>query len=133
MNIDQLTEHIIACAYQVHNVLGPGFLEKVYENALRIELEEQGLAVGQQTPIPVYYRDRIVGDFAADLIVEQQVIIELKALRALAKEHEVQLVNYLQATGMDNGLLINFGPSVEVKRKFRTWREKGTKERREQT
>jgi len=133
VHIDQLTEHIIACAYQVHNVLGPGFLEKVYENALRIELEEQGLAVGQQTPIPVYYRDRMVGDFAADLIVQQQVIIELKALRALAKEHEVQLVNYLQATGMDNGLLINFGPSVEVKRKFRTWREKGTKERQEQT
>jgi len=75
----------------------------------------------------------MVGDFAADLIVQQQVIIELKALRTLAKEHEVQLVNYLQATGIDNGLLINFGPSVEVKRKFRTWREKGTKERQEQT
>ncbi len=119
MDINKLTERIIGCAYRVHNELGPGFLEKVYENALRIELEEAGLGVGQQCPVPVRYRGQVVGDFYADLVVEGRVIIELKAVRELAKQHEVQLVNYLTATGIDDGLLINFGASVEVKRKFR--------------
>ena len=123
IDINTLTEKIIGCAYQVHNALGSGFLEKVYENSLRIELEESCLQVEQQTPVPVYYRGRVVGDFYTDLLVEKRVIIELKAVRELAKEHEVQLVNYLQATGIEDGLLINFGPSVQVKRKFKTYRE----------
>ncbi|MFP4501879.1 MAG: GxxExxY protein [Candidatus Hydrogenedentota bacterium] len=122
METNHLTEQIIACAYQAHNTLGPGFLEKVYENALHIELEEAGIEARQQVPIPVQYRGHVVGDFYADLWVADRVIVELKAVRQLAKEHEVQLVNYLQATGVEDGLLINFGPSVEVKRKFRTWR-----------
>lgn len=122
MEIDVLTERIIGCAYAVHNALGPGFLEKVYENALRIELQESGLSVAQQHPIPVRYRGLVVGDFFADLMVEGRVIMELKAVQKLAKEHEVQLVNYLTATGIDDGLLINFGSSVEVKRKFRVYK-----------
>lgn len=126
MDINDLTEQIIACAYRVHCTLGPGFLEKVYENALRIELEEASLDVAQQVPIPVTYHGQIVGDFYADLWIELRVLVELKAMRALSKEHEVQLVNYLQATEVENGLLINFGPSVEVKRKFKTWRPRGT-------
>jgi GxxExxY protein len=121
MNINELTEAIIGCAYRVHNALGPGFLEKVYENALFIEIKETGLAAKQQEPVPVYYRGRLVGDFVADLVVEGRVIVEVKAIRALASEHEVQLVNYLQATGIDDGLLINFGPSAQVKRKFREY------------
>jgi GxxExxY protein len=122
MEINALTERVIACAYTVHNQLGPGFLEKVYENALRIELEEAGLSVLQQHPISVNYRGRIVGDFFADLMVDNRVLVELKAVRTLAKEHEVQLVNYLTATGIDDGLLVNFGSSVEVKRKFRQYK-----------
>ena len=87
MDIDALTERIIGCAYRVHNELGPGFLEKVYENALQIELDEDGLAAAQQHPLPVRYHERIVGDFYADLIVEGRVIVELKAVQSLAKEH----------------------------------------------
>jgi GxxExxY protein len=123
MEINALTERIIGCAYTVHNQLGSGYLEKVYENALCIELQESGLSVAQQHPIPVHYRGRIVGDFAADLMVNGCVIVELKAVQNLAKEHEVQLVNYLTATGIDDGLLINFGPSVEVKHKFRQFKK----------
>ena len=122
LGIDELTEKVIGCAYLVHNELGAGFLEKVYENALRIELAEAGLAVKQQNPIPVKYRGEVVGDFYADLIIEDSLIVELKAVQELCKAHEVQLVNYLTATGIDNGLLINFGASVEVKRKFREYK-----------
>ena len=123
MDINELTERIIGCAYRVHNELGSGFLEKVYENSLKIELEAAGLVVEQQCEVPVQYRGQVVGDFYADLVVAGRVIIELKAVRKLAKEHEVQLVNYLTATGVDDGLLINFGASVDVKRKFRNHRE----------
>ena len=98
-----------------------------YENSLRMELEETGLSVLQQHPIPVHYRERLVGEFFADLMVENRLIIELKAVRSLAKEHEVQLVHYLTATGIDDGLLINFGPSVEVKRKFREYKRPNTR------
>lgn len=122
MDINALTDRIIGCAYAVHNALGPGFLEKVYENALRLELDEAGLAVEQQQPVPLCYRGQLVGDFYADLIVAGRVIVELKAVQNVAKEHEVQLVNYLTATGIDDGLLINFGSSVDVKRKFRKYR-----------
>ena len=122
MRIDDLTEKVIASAYHVHNDLGAGFVEKVYENALRIELVEAGLAVKQQHPIPVKYRGVVVGDFYADLMVEERLIVELKAVQELCRAHEVQLVNYLAATGIDNGLLINFCASVQVKRKFREYK-----------
>ena len=121
MNINELTENVIGCAYAVHNALGAGFLEKVYENALRLELAAVGVRVLQQHPIPVKYRGEVVGDFYADLMVEDTLVVELKAVQYIAKEHEVQLVNYLAATGMDDGLLINFGSSVTVKRKFREY------------
>jgi len=122
MTVDDLTHRIIGCAYKVHNTLGPGFLEKVYENALRIELEKAGFRVQQQEPINVVYDGQIVGEYYADLRVNEQVVVELKAALALAKEHEVQLVNYLTATAINDGLLINVGPSVQVKRKFREYK-----------
>ena len=121
MKNDDLTQIIIGCAYKVHNALGSGFLEKVYENALRIELEKLGLRVRQQEPISVTYEGQVVGEYFADLWVDESVVIELKAAQTLAKVNEVQLVNYLTATGIDTGLLLNFGPSVQVKRKFREY------------
>ncbi len=124
MEHDDLTEKIIGCAFKVHNALGPGFLEKVYENALGIELQRQGLCVRQQEPIDVIYEGQVVGEYFADLWVNGKVVIELKAAQTLAKEHEVQLVNYLTATRIDIGLLLNFGPSVQVKRKFRKYKPK---------
>ena len=126
MTDDGLTEKIIGCAFTVHNKLGSGFLEKVYENALRIELLKAGLAVKQQEPISVIYDGQVVGEYYADLWVEERVVVELKAALALVKEHEVQLVNYLTATGIDHGLLLNFGSSVQVKRKFREYKVKGS-------
>ena len=124
MTDDDLTHLIIGCAYKVHNTLGTGFLEKIYENALRIELEKAGICVKQQQPIRVCYDGQIVGDYFADLWIDKDLIIEVKAIQALLKEHEAQLVNYLTATGVNNGLLINFGPSVQVKRKFREYKPK---------
>ena len=126
MKEDDLTQLIIGCAYKVHNALGPGFLEKVYENALRIELEKIGLRVRQQEPINVSYDGQVVGEYFADLWVDERVVIELKAAQSLVKQHEVQLVNYLTATGIDCGLLLNFGPSVQVKRKFREYKPKAS-------
>jgi GxxExxY protein len=126
MKDDDLTQKIIGCAYTVHNSLGPGFLEKVYENALRIELEKLGLEVKQQEPIKVAYDGQVVGEYYADLWVDGRVMIELKAAQTLVKQHEVQLVNYLAATGIDCGLLLNFGPSVQVKRKFREYKPKAS-------
>jgi GxxExxY protein len=117
--IDELTERVIGCCFKVHKTLGSGFLEKVYENALMIELEQAGLRARQQSPIAVNYEGRRVGEYLADVIVEDLVICELKVGEAVGKEHEVQLVNYLVATGIDTGLLIHFGKSVTVKRKFR--------------
>ena len=124
MKDDDLTQIIIGCAYKVHNALGPGFLERVYENALRIELEKIGLRVKQQEPINVSYDGQVVGEYFADLWVDERVVIELKAAQSLDKRHEVQLVNYLTATGIDCGLLLNFGPSVQAKRKFREYKPK---------
>jgi|SRR6185295_8815579 len=123
---DNLTKKIISCAYKVHNRLGPGFLEKVYENALRIELEKVGLRVKQPEPISIEYEGHVVGEYYADLWVDERVVVELKAAQTLAKEHEIQLVNYLTATKIDLGLLLNFGPSVQVKRKFREYKPKGS-------
>jgi GxxExxY protein len=124
MKDDDVTEKIIGCAYTVHNKLGPGFIEKVYENALRIELEKLGLRVKQQEPINVTYDGQVVGEYFADLWVNDRVVIELKAAQMLVKQHEVQLVNYLTATNIDCGLLLNFGPSVQVNRKFREYKPK---------
>ena len=121
MNNDDLTKNIISCAYKVHNTLGAGFLEKVYENAMMIELKKAGLNVEQQHNIPVYYDSTIIGDYYADIIVENEVILELKAVENLTKIHEVQLVNYLQGTGIEIGLLINFGSSVKIKRKYKDY------------
>src|SRR5256885_13451957 len=126
MTVDDLTHMIIGCAYKVHNTLGSGFLEKVYENALRIELEKAGFRVKQQEPINVMYEGQIIGEYYADLWVNERVVVELKAALVLAKVHEVQLVNYLTATGINDGLLINFGPSVHVTRKFREYKPKGS-------
>ena len=121
MGYDYLTEKIIKAAYKVHNVLGKGFLEKVYQNAMFIELMDMGLSVDMEMPLEVFYKGHKVGSFYADLIVEDEIIVELKAVENLAKVHEVQLVNYLNATKNDTGLLINFGDKVEVKRKFRNY------------
>jgi len=124
MDIHALTERVIGCAYNMHNDLGAGFLEKVYENAMCLELDRSGISVRQQAPIPVKYRGQVVGDFAADLLIEDRLVVELKAVQQIIKEHEVQLVNYLAATGIDDGLLINFGSSVQVRRKYRTYRRR---------
>ena len=120
MQHEQLTRQIIACAFTVHNALGGGFLESVYEKAFALELKARGIAFETQVKIPVNYRGERVGNFVGDVLVCQVVLCELKATESLALIHEVQLVNYLKATGLDIGLLINFGPQkVEVKRKYR--------------
>ncbi len=121
MEHEELTRQVIGAAYEVYNKLGSGFLESVYERALSIELNKLGLAAVHQHRVPVYYEGQCVGDFVADLIVNDTVIVELKATDQLAKAHEVQLVNYLAATRKPIGLLINFGPErVDVKRKVLT-------------
>jgi GxxExxY protein len=112
-----LTRQIIQAAYKVFNELGHGFLESVYEKSMELQLIEMGLLVQRQQAIPVYYKGNLVGDFKADLVVNNLVIIELKALKNLLPIHEVQLVNYLKATRIEVGLLINFGKYLETKRK----------------
>jgi GxxExxY protein len=115
-----LTEKIIGCAMKVHRQLGPGFLESVYRNALAFELRRAGLAVQSEKYITVKYEHVIVGDFVADLVVDETLICELKAAVALSKADEVQLVNYLTATNHELGLLLNFGSeSLQFKRKHR--------------
>jgi len=116
----ELTEKIIACVYRVYNTMGAGFLESVYEKCLIIELRKSGLLVESQKPIQVFYDNELVGEFIADIVVNDTVILELKAIKQLLKVHEVQLVNYLVATGKPVGLLINFGETkAEIKRKVR--------------
>ena len=116
-----LTEKIIGCAMKVHRQLGPGFLESVYRNALAFELRRAGLEVEMDKHITVKYDHVIVGDFIADLVVNEALICELKAASALSKADEVQLVNYLKATNHDFGLLLNFGTaSLQFKRKHRS-------------
>jgi len=116
----KLTGHIIECFYNVYNHLGYGFLEKVYENALLKELQKQGLKCTTQMPIKVYYDNTIVGKYFADLIVNEKVIIELKASENLTKAHEIQLINYLKATNVKVGLLFNFGKKSQLRRKIFT-------------
>ncbi len=112
-----LTGKIIEAAYEVYNYFGYGFLESVYENSMAIVLREKGFKVEQQMPIKVYFRKILVGNFKADLIVNDKVIIELKAVSEIIKKHEVQLVNYLRATEIEIGLLVNFGEDIKVKRR----------------
>ena len=117
MELEQITEKIIGCAYKVANTLGNGFLEKVYENALAHEIRKTGLTVEQQSPVPVMYDGVVVGDYVADLIVSDNVLIELKAVKELDNVHKAQCINYLKATGMKLCLLINFGQEkVQIKR-----------------
>ena len=114
---DAITEQVIGCAFKVSNTLGTGFLEKVYQNALAYELRKSGLTVQQKFPIPVKYDGIIVGDYEADLLVEQTVLIELKAVKQLGEVEMAQCMNYLRATGLKLCLLINFGtPRVGIKR-----------------
>ena len=124
--VDQeLTEKIIGCAMKVHTTLGPGFLESVYQKALAYELAKAGLNVECEKPIIVHYDGVAVGDFSADMLVEESVILELKANQSLAPANEVQLVNYLTASSIEIGLLMNFGAErLEFKRKTRTYRPK---------
>ncbi|MEM9348216.1 MAG: GxxExxY protein [Planctomycetota bacterium] len=115
--INDLTEQVIGCAYEVSNTLGAGFLEKVYENALALELRETGFHVIQQHPVNVLYRDKVVGDYVADLFVDQRLIIEIKAVKGVDQVHIAQCINYLRATNHHVGLLLNFGkPKLEVRR-----------------
>ncbi|HZK43156.1 MAG TPA: GxxExxY protein [Syntrophomonadaceae bacterium] len=116
----ELTEQIISCAYKVHKELGVGFLEKVYENSLYIEIQEQGLKVKRQELIKVYYKNKIVGEYYADLLIEDKVIVEVKAISELIRVHETQLINYLKATGIEIGLLINFSNRLSIRRKIQT-------------
>ncbi len=118
MNTDfSVTERIIGAAYRVHNGLGFGYLENVYVRALSIELTNEGIQHSLETPVKVFYREQVVGDFRADLLVNDEVIVEVKAVSAIVAAHEAQLLNYLRATGLRVGLLINFGTSVTVKRR----------------
>lgn len=115
---EELSKKIIGAAYNVHKELGHGFLEKVYKNALAIELEESGLNYVLERPLEVSYHGRIVGEYFADLIVEDKIVVEVKAVSKIQPVQEVQLVNYLKATDINVGLLINFGDSVEIKRRI---------------
>jgi GxxExxY protein len=117
MKHKELTSKIIECAFTVHNTLGYGFLETVYQNSLMIELDKAGLQAEQEKRIQVYYDGKIVGDYIADIVVEEKVILELKSVKEIHPAHEAQLINYLKATGIEVGLLINFGSTVEIKRK----------------
>lgn len=120
MQYQEITEKIIGCAYHVYNKMGFGFLESVYEKCLLIELHKAGLQAETQQAITVRYDDERVGEFIADIVVEDTIILELKSVRRIIKVHEMQLVNYLVATGKPIGLVLNFGENkVEVKRKVR--------------
>ena len=117
MNTDEITYQIRGSIFEVNRVLGHGFLEKVYENALMIELFKRGLNADCQVPIKVEYKREIIGEYFADIVVDNQVILELKSIESLQKVHEAQLLNYLKATGYRIGLLVNFTyPKAEIKR-----------------
>lgn len=111
-----ITERIIAAFYIVYNTLGYGFLEKVYRNAMAIELRKMGIEVIMEAPITVFYGGEMIGEYYADLLVAGKVVVELKAVKEFAPEHEAQLLNYLKATPYEVGLLLNFGPSAQKKR-----------------
>ena len=113
----ELTEKIINIFYRVYNKLGYGFLQKVYENAMMIEFKREGILAISQSPIKVFYEGDVIGEYYADILVDNKVIIEIKAAKRLVEENEAQLLNYLKATDIEVGLLLNFGTEPEVKRK----------------
>lgn len=121
MDLKELTYQINGAVYEVNKVLGGGFLEKIYENALLFEMRKRGLKAESQVPITVRYKGEIVGDYFADIIVEGQVILEIKAIESLIRIHEAQLLNYLRATGITIGLLVNFKHPKAVIRRL-VWR-----------
>ncbi len=114
----ELTQEIIKAAQNVHNTLGHGFLEKVYHNAMALELRKMGLELICEKPIQLYYDGQVIGEYYADIVVDDKVILEIKAVQAVNPVHEAQLVNYLKATDIEVGLLLNFGKSLEVKRRI---------------
>lgn len=120
----RLTEAIIGAFYEVYNELGPGFLESVYGNALHWLLADRGMRVDRECALDVYFRSHRVGEFRADLVVERRVVVELKAASQLTRAHEVQLLNYLKASRIEVGLLLNFGPKAEVRRRVQSNPEK---------
>ena len=127
MQHKELTEKIIGCAYRVYNKMGFGFLESVYEKCLMIELRKAQLRAESQKPIIVHYDGEVVGEFDADIVVENTIIVELKSVRRIILEHEIQLVNYLVATGKPVGLVLNFGErKVEIKRKLKALPDRST-------
>lgn len=129
MEDQELTRQIIGCAYAVYNKLGSGFLESVYQRSLLIELQKSGLDAQMEAPVRVHYDGQVVGEFRADLIIQSRVIVELKAIENLSKAHEVQVVNYLRATGIEIGLLLNFGSTeVQVRRLTKTAPKQRTKD-----
>ena len=113
----ELTDKIIKIFYRVYNKLGYGFLERIYENAMMIEFKRESIPAVSQSAIKVFYEDEIIGEYFADILVDDKVIVEIKAAKYLAVENEAQLLNYLKATNIEVGLLLNFGPKPEVKRK----------------
>jgi GxxExxY protein len=130
MDIDQLTYAINGAVFEVNRILGPGFLEKVYENALLVELEHNGIKAQAQAPIRVTYKEAIVGDYIADILVDDRVIVELKTVERIERIHEAQLLNYLKATGIKVGLLVNFkNTKAEIKRLVLDYPEKGAVEK----
>lgn len=117
MKYDDLTEKIIKIFYRVYNQLGYGFLEKVYENAMMLELKRAGIPAIAQSPIKVTYEQTIIGEYFADIFVDGKVIVEIKVAKLLTEDYAAQLLNYLKATEIEVGLLLNFGPKPEIKRK----------------
>ena len=124
MDIDRLCYDVIGAAMRVHSFFGDGYLEEVYKNAMLVELRNRNLDARSEVAIPVDYKGVRVGDYRADIVVEKCLILELKAVMALNKKHEAQVVNYLTATGIDNGILFNFGSSsLQYKHKYRRFRK----------
>lgn len=117
LKFKELTDAVICCFYNVYKALGYGFLEKVYEKSLLHELVKRGISATSQYPITVYYDKNVVGEYFADLLIENSLIIEIKAAKCILPEHEAQLLNYLKATEIEVGLLLNFGPKPEIRRK----------------
>lgn len=123
MDINSLVKKVMDCGFRVHQALTPGYLEEVYKKAMMIELADAGLNAQEEVKIEVKYKGQIVGNYCADIIVEDRLIVELKAVKHLSKAFEAQLVNYLTATGIDDGLLINFGTETySPKRKYRIYK-----------
>lgn len=128
MDLEELIKKVIQCVYNVRLQLSAGFLETVYQKALLIELKKNNILAEAEIPIEVYYDDSVVGEYRADIIVEKRIIIEIKAIQHLMSAHEAQLVNYLTATKIDCGLLINFGGErLEIRRKYRTYKKTSEK------